>query len=164
MDREPEEFQFMGLIGIYKESFKIIFKWRKLFSKITLALILPLTFIFLAHTQVSELIFSKINHKYHHLHDSTLSELIAFFLFEAAYLVILLMFSLPSTSAVVYPIASIYTAKEVTFKKVMTFVPKVWKRLMITFLWSFIILFLYNVVEVVFLVLIILFVPGSTVR
>ncbi|XP_043714466.1 uncharacterized protein LOC122662819 [Telopea speciosissima] len=176
MDREPEELQFLGLFGIYKESFKIIFSWRKIFNKITLALVLPLTFIFLAHMQISALIFSKIIHNedaldytrsdtaaYNRLSDRISSEWVAFWLFKAAYLVFLLIFSLLSTSAVVYTIASIYTAKELTFKKVMTVVPRVWKRLMVTFLWSFLIVFIYNVVAVVFLVLALITVNPGTI-
>ncbi|KAJ6774139.1 PROTEIN putative-RELATED [Salix purpurea] len=64
----------------------------------------------------------------------------------------LLIFSLLSTAAVVYTIACIYTAREVTFKKVMSVVPKVWKRLMITFLSIFIAVFLYNVVSILVLI------------
>jgi hypothetical protein len=51
MEREQEEMQFLGVFGIYKEAYKIIFSWRKIFSQITLALILPLSFILLAHVQ-----------------------------------------------------------------------------------------------------------------
>ncbi|KAF2294120.1 hypothetical protein GH714_007671 [Hevea brasiliensis] len=40
MDRDQQELQFLGFFGIVKESFKIIFSWRKIFSQITLALIL----------------------------------------------------------------------------------------------------------------------------
>ncbi|XP_042495144.1 uncharacterized protein LOC122074385 [Macadamia integrifolia] len=69
----------------------------------------------------------------------------------------LIIFSIFFTSAVVYSIASssIYTKeKELTFKKaIMTVVPKVWKHLMDTFLWSFIDDSIYNVVVVVLLVL-----------
>ncbi|KAJ4967549.1 hypothetical protein NE237_019398 [Protea cynaroides] len=174
MDREPEELQFLGLFGIYKESINIIFSWRKIFNKITLVLILPLTFIFLAHIQISDLIFSKIiqnqealdftrsgTASYNSLTDRISKEWIAFWLFKAIYLFFLLIFSLLSTSAVVYTIASIYTAKDLTFKKVMTVVPKVWKRLMVTFLWSFIIVFLYNFIAAIFFVLVIISVGGT---
>ncbi|KAK7828719.1 hypothetical protein CFP56_029993 [Quercus suber] len=60
MDREQEDLQFLGFFGVFKESFKIIFSWRRIFSQITLALILPLSFIFLAHIQISQLLFFKI--------------------------------------------------------------------------------------------------------
>lgn len=166
MDREQEELQFLGFFGIFKESFKIIFSWRKIFSQITLALILPLSFIFLAHIQISHLLFSKIldnedtldqtqvgTPNYAKISDIISSEWTVFWLFKIAYLTFLLVFSLLSTSAVVYTIACIYTAKPITFKKVMSVVPKVWKRLMVTFLWSFGIVFVYNIIALLLLAL-----------
>ncbi|KAL4204792.1 hypothetical protein AMTRI_Chr01g111570 [Amborella trichopoda] len=54
MDREPEDMKFLGCLGIYNEAFKIILSWRKIFTRITLALILPLSFIFLAHNFVTD--------------------------------------------------------------------------------------------------------------
>ncbi|KAJ4950736.1 hypothetical protein NE237_027568 [Protea cynaroides] len=178
MDREPEELQFLGLIGIYRESSKLMFTWKKIFSKISFALILPLTFIFLAHIQVSEHIFSKIINNeealdttrtgtpsYYRLNDRISSEWTTFWIFKAAYLIFFLIFSLLSTSAVVYTIASIYTAKDLSFKKIMTVVPKVWKRLMITFLWNFIIIFFYNVIAAFFFILVlIVFDPAGRVK
>ncbi|XP_021300664.1 uncharacterized protein LOC110429102 [Herrania umbratica] len=164
MDREQEELQFLGFFGILKESFKIIFSWRKIFSQITLALIFPLSFIFLAHIQISQLLFINIlrdqdalnytrvgSSRYTKLSDILSSEWTAFWLFKAAYFTFLLILSLLSTSAVVYTIACIYTAKEISFKKVMSVVPKVWKRLVVTFLWSFTIVMVYNVIAAVLL-------------
>ncbi|XP_059434981.1 uncharacterized protein LOC132167944 [Corylus avellana] len=161
MDREQEDIQFLGFFGILKESLKIIFTWKRIFTQITLALILPLSFIFLAHIQVSELLFIKIlnnenaldytlkgSRTYSKLSDIISSEWAAFWLFKAFYFTFLLILALLSTSAVVYTIASIYTAKDITFKKIMSVVPRVWKRLMVTFLWSFAIVLLYNFVSV----------------
>ncbi|XVF61027.1 hypothetical protein PTKIN_Ptkin08bG0095200 [Pterospermum kingtungense] len=166
MDREQEELQFLGFSGILKESFNIIFSWRKIFSQITLSLILPLSFIFLAHIQISQYLFMNIlddqdalNYTrpgtpgYAKLSDILTSEWIVFLLFKVAYFTFLLIFSLLSTSAVVYTIACIYTAKEITFKKVMSVVPKVWKRLFVTFLWSFSIVVVYNIITGLFLFL-----------
>ncbi|KAK9292094.1 hypothetical protein L1049_020050 [Liquidambar formosana] len=165
MDREQEEIQFLGLFGIFKESFNIIFSWRKIFTQITLALILPLSFIFLAHIEFSELLFYKILHDEHMLHhtregtprysklsDVISSDWITFWLFKAAYLLFVLILSLLSTSAVVYTVACIYTAKEITFKKVMSVVPKVWKRLMVTFIWNFVIVFAYNIIAIIVII------------
>ncbi|CAK7354876.1 unnamed protein product [Dovyalis caffra] len=162
MDREQGELQFLGFFGIFKESFKIILTWRKIFSQITLVLILPLSFIFLAHMQISQLIFFKIlvhqdtlemtqvgTPKYDKLSDIISSEWTAFWLFKIAYFTFLLILSLLSTSAVVYTIACIYTAKPITFKKVMSVVPKVWKRLVVTFLWSYAVVVVYNIIAAV---------------
>ncbi|KAJ9166740.1 hypothetical protein P3X46_021446 [Hevea brasiliensis] len=161
MDREQEEMQFLGIFDIYKESYKIIFTWRRIFSQITLSLILPLSFIFLAHIQISELIFSNIiddeiqldhtsagSPRNKKLNNLLSSEWTYFWLFKIAYFTIFLIFSLLSTAAVVYTIACIYTGREVTFAKVMSVVPKVWKRLMVTFLCIFAALFAYNIVAV----------------
>ncbi|KAL5571895.1 hypothetical protein UlMin_021492 [Ulmus minor] len=112
MNKELEEIQFLGIFYIYKEAYKIIFSWRKVFSQITLTLILSLT----------------------------------------AYFTFLLIFSLLSTSAVVYTVASIYTGREVTFNKIVSVVPKVWKRLMVTFLWAFIAFFAYNTLALIVLI------------
>jgi hypothetical protein len=161
MEREQEEMQFLGVFGIYKEAYKIIFSWKKIFSQITLALILPLTLISLAQIEVSNVLSGKvINNKaellgteagtkrYNKLSHHISSELAYFWLFEVAYLILSLIFSLLSTAAVVNTIASIYGDREVSFKKVMSVVPKVWKRLMVTFLSIFVAFFAYSVVAI----------------
>ncbi|KAK7410655.1 hypothetical protein VNO78_01610 [Psophocarpus tetragonolobus] len=166
MEREQEEMQFLGLFGVYRESYKIIFAWRKMFSKITLSLILPLSFIFLIHIEVSNILFGKIlrntqqmmetpqdTPQYNNLTNMLSSEWAIFFLFKLLYFTFLLIFSLLSTSAVVYTVASIYTSREVTFSKVIAVVPKVWKRLMLTFLCTFLAFFAYNVIAVLVFVI-----------
>ncbi|KAE8100492.1 hypothetical protein FH972_018388 [Carpinus fangiana] len=174
MDREQEDMQFLGLFGIYQEAYKIVFSWRKVFTQITLTLILPLSFIFLAHMEVSELLFSNIIHneialdgtpqgtpKYNKLSDILTHEVITFVLFKAAYFTFLLILSLLSTSAVVYTIACIYTSREVTFDKVMSVVPKVWKRLMVTFIFTFIAFLVYNLALFVVIILLVLFIDST---
>ncbi|KAM5562491.1 hypothetical protein ABKV19_017620 [Rosa sericea] len=162
MDREQDELQFLGLFGIYKESFKIVYKWRKIFSQISLTLILPLSFIFLAHIEVSDILFSRILRSeyaldetrpysplYKRTNDLITKEWVTFWLFKAAYFTSMLIFGLLSTSAVVYTIACVYTAREITFRKIMSVVPRVWKRVVITFLCTVLAFFLYNVVATV---------------
>lgn len=167
--------QFLGLFGIFKESFKIIISWRKIFSQITLTLILPLTFIFLAHLEISNSLFRDIKHtefeqevtrpgtkRYNNLSDTLSTEWITFILFKVAYFTILLILSLLSTAAVVYTIASVYTGRDLTFKKVMSVVPKVWKRLMVTFLCMFAAFFAYNFVAVFVLFIFLIILPYNT--
>ncbi|CAI9778050.1 unnamed protein product [Fraxinus pennsylvanica] len=166
MEREQEEMQFLGLFDIYLESCKIIFRWKKIFTQITLSLILPLSFIFLAHEEVSEILYWRIRRtehrlrwtktgtpKYEKLSDLASSEWAYYMIFRAVYFTFLLIFSLLCTSAVVYTVACIYTAREITFKKVMSVVPKVWKRLMVTFLCTFFTWFAYNIIFVLTLIL-----------
>ncbi|KAI6699852.1 hypothetical protein NL676_014176 [Syzygium grande] len=161
MDRDQNELQFLGFLGVYRETSKIILKWRKIFAQITLTLILPLCVTFLAHSLVSQLLSYKIldheitrddtwadDPKYRNLSRTLEKEWIAFWLVRFGYFIFIFIFSLLSTSAVVSTVACVYAAKQVTFKKIMSVVPRVWKRLMVTFFWSFGIFFVYNVVAV----------------
>ncbi|KAK5832276.1 hypothetical protein PVK06_016077 [Gossypium arboreum] len=161
MDKGQEEMQFLGLFDIFKESYKIISSCRKLFTKITLALILPLSFIYLVHVQVSSLFSSKL--QLDHIRSDTAEyknssnlishEALYFLLFNFVYFTLFFIFSLLSTAAVVYTIACIYTARELTFKTIITVVPKVWKRLLVTFLSIFVVIFLYLFVAVLVLII-----------
>lgn len=139
---------------------------RKQFLAIALTLILPLSFVILAHALVSDSLLKKIQRNEDKFEkefdgpdaDRTMnalsSEWTRLMLFQVGYFVFLFAFSLLSTAAVVYTVACIYTGKQITYSKVMSVVPKVWKRLMATFLWYFLIMMVYN--TVLFLVLIIL--------
>ncbi|GLU16617.1 hypothetical protein SLE2022_330420 [Rubroshorea leprosula] len=161
MDMEQEEIQFLGLFGIYKESYKLIFSFWKIFTKITLTLILPLSFIYLAHMEVSDFLKRRIwltevrldntqvgTSRYHKLSDLLSTERDYFILFKVVYFIFYLILSLLSTSAVVYTVACIYTTRNLTFRNVMSVVPKVWKRLMITFLYTFVAMFAYTVTTI----------------
>lgn len=169
MDCEPEELQFLSVVGIYREASNLILTWRRLFSRIAASLIVPLSLLFLAHIQISHYLFSQI-HRNENALDHTAagspsesrllnrlsSEWTAFLLFKAFYLIALLVFSLLSTAAVVYTIASACTAKHdflLSYGKVISVVPKVWRRLARTFIFAFLILLAYNLLAFISLVL-----------
>lgn len=57
-----------------------------------------------------------------------------------------------STVAVVYTIASVYTGRELTVKKVVSVVPKVFTRLLITFLCIHVVFSIYFIAVVAMLV------------
>ncbi|KAI9114361.1 hypothetical protein K1719_014589 [Acacia pycnantha] len=158
MKKEQQELQSLCVLGIFKESFKLILTCPKIFIQISLSLLLPLSFIFLANFHISQLIFFNILHNQTFLHrfpqdsqscallsDILFSQWISFFLLKFAYFTFLLTLSLLSTSAVVFTVASIYASANVTFRKVMSVVSKVWSTLLITFNWNTAIVFAYNV-------------------
>ncbi|XP_039157856.1 uncharacterized protein LOC120288265 [Eucalyptus grandis] len=161
MDRDLNELQFLGFLGVYRETSEIIVKWRKIFAQITLTLILPLCIIFLAHSLVSQLLsFNILDHEitqndireedtnYRDLSPMLENEWVAFWFVRLGYFVLVFIFSLLSTAAVVYTVACVFAAKQITFKKIMSVVPRVWKRLMVTFFWCFALFFGYNDVAV----------------
>lgn len=152
MDKDQAEMQNVGFFGLFKESIKTIFSWKKIFTQITLTFILPLSFIYLAHIIIAEILSvhfmlweSSESRYYYHRRAS--SEWLGYWIFKFVYLTFLFLFSLLSTAAVVYTIATIYTGGDVTFKKVLKVVPRVWKRLALTFLWIYLGFFVYNVVS-----------------
>ena len=137
----------IGVIGVYREAYKIILSRRRIFTQITLSLILPLSFISLAHTQLSKNLFPKITYQnqknvaetqiladssYTNMFDLLSSTFTSYSLLQTAYTIFFFILSLLSTSAIVYTTACIYSGQEVTFRMVMSVVPKVWKRLIIT--------------------------------
>ncbi|XP_039158218.1 uncharacterized protein LOC120288350 [Eucalyptus grandis] len=156
MDRDQHELQFLGFLSVYRETSTTILKWRKIFAQITLTLILPLCIVFLALSEVtqlfsSEIVIYDINQddawKYSPRYMDLSSLLKNFWLIELGFFISISV-SLPSISAVVYTVACIYAAKQITFKKIMSILPRVWKRLMVTFFWCFALFFVYNVVAV----------------
>ncbi|KAI3873884.1 hypothetical protein MKW98_001533, partial [Papaver atlanticum] len=54
--------------------------------------------------------------------------------------------SIFSTSTLAYVVACFYTSKDITFKKTVGVFPKVWGRLMVTFLWWFVVVLVYTTV------------------
>ncbi|KAI3886431.1 hypothetical protein MKX03_036718 [Papaver bracteatum] len=80
---------------------------------------------------------------------------------EVMYHIFLLVLSLLSTSAVAYTTACAYTTKETSFKKVTSVVPAIWKRLLITFLWAFLIMILYNFFAILYAILVVVLVDEA---
>lgn len=77
-----------------------------------------------------------------HQHHKEWGELL---LIGLSYVVFSLALSLVSTSAVVYTVACLCTRRELSYATVISVVPRVWRRLMITFLCFVGIMFVYYV-------------------
>ncbi|KAG5525177.1 hypothetical protein RHGRI_031751 [Rhododendron griersonianum] len=156
--------QFLGLFGIYLESDKIIFNFRRtFFTKITLAIS---SLIFLTYIAVFEFFLSKIIHTgnerdrvqedtywYAQLSGVLSSKLTMFNYVNIIYFYFFLGFYLLSTYAVLSTVASIYSSRNVTIRIVtsrivMSVVSKIEKRLMVTFTCFFLLFSLYTVVVV----------------
>ncbi|KAL6316507.1 hypothetical protein AAG906_018210 [Vitis piasezkii] len=130
MEVQQQEMKSLGVFDIYREAYKIILSRRKIFTQITFALILPLSFISLAHTLLSNTLFPKItdqnqkdlaetqvpNSNYANIFDLLSSISASYWLLQAAYTIFSFILYLLSTSAIVYTMACIYSGREVTFK------------------------------------------------
>ncbi|KAK9080744.1 hypothetical protein SSX86_000502 [Deinandra increscens subsp. villosa] len=160
MDRTAEEdMKLVGFFGIFTHSFKTIFSSKKILSQITLTFILPLTIIFVAHMQISHHFFSNIEDRYlpydsSDRNTSSLSGWLYYWLFKILYFTFLTLFSLLSTAAVVFTVASAYADRDVIFRQVLKTVPNVWKKLCVTFIFIYFALFIYNVLNGVVLAIV----------
>lgn len=164
MECEPEELQFLGVLGIYRFSAEILRgPHRPLFARIAAAFVLPLSALFLLHIAISHALFTHIDSDDTALDASSpgtetqrrllsrlASDWLALLLFKSAYLLALLLLSLLSVAASVFSVASVYSAKRdaLTFPRVLSVVPRVWRRLAATFLAAFALLFAYHAVAV----------------
>lgn len=151
MDLPPDELQFLSATDILKESISIPKQSPKTFYLITLTLIFPLSFAILAHSLFTHPLITKIQDPYGS-HTSQWEKLL---IFQFCYLIFLFIFSLLSTAAIVFTVASIYTSKPVSFYSTLSAIPKCFKRLFITFLWVGLTMVVYNVVFLGFVVLLI---------
>ncbi|RZC46974.1 hypothetical protein C5167_039955 [Papaver somniferum] len=121
------------------EAFRITFSRKKIFSQVTLTAVLPLSIILLSSIQVSYFIGYPINVN---------SRGIGHWVFELLYAIFTLFFTLLTTSMVVYIVACIYTSRDITFKRVIGVFPKVWGRLIVTFLWCLLVWVIYTGVAI----------------
>ncbi|XVE48477.1 hypothetical protein DITRI_Ditri01bG0005000 [Diplodiscus trichospermus] len=153
MDLAPEELQFLSIPDILRESISIPKRSPKTFYLITLVLIFPLSFAILAHSLFTHPILNQIQS--HPLAEpaQTRHEWTLLLTFQFGYLIFLFCFSLLSTAAVVFTVASLYTSKPVSFSSTISAIPKVFKRLFITFAWVSLLMFVYNALLIAFLVL-----------
>ncbi|XP_004293771.1 PREDICTED: uncharacterized protein LOC101293075 [Fragaria vesca subsp. vesca] len=160
MDLAPEELQFLSLPDILRESTSIPKLSPKTFYLITLTLIFPLSFAILAHSLFTHPLLNQLQGpstdpaQLHHKWTLLL-------LFQFFYLIFLFAFSLLSTAAVVFTAASLYTSKPVSFSNTLSAIPKVFKRLFITFLWVSLLMVAYNLLFLGFLVLLIIAVDSQ---
>ncbi|KAB1222076.1 hypothetical protein CJ030_MR2G028805 [Morella rubra] len=92
----------------------------------------PLSFAILAHSLFTHPLLAQLQ-AYPQVDPSqTRHEWTLLLLFQFFYLIFLFAFSLLSTAAVVFTVASLYTSKPVSFSSTMSAIPKVFKRLFVT--------------------------------
>ncbi|KAH7291288.1 hypothetical protein KP509_29G010100 [Ceratopteris richardii] len=136
-----------------RESAWILSHHGGLLSLLASTLVLPLCFMLLSHTLVSVPLIQRIRQdkEFVQAHSGTdaardrqtdlSSEWVYLLIFFTVYLLCVLAFSLLSTAAVVYSVACMYLENSISYRKVISVVPTVWKRLIVTFLWVFILIF-----------------------
>lgn len=155
MDLQQEELQFLTLTDIIRESISIPRRSPKTFNLITLALVFPLSFAILAHSLFTQPIVSRLQDPDLPLQAQS-HQWALLLTFQFLYLLFLFSFSLLSTAAVVFTVASLYSSGAhpvVSFPAVLSAVPSVFRRLLLTFLWISLLMLLYNLAFLLLLLL-----------
>ncbi|XP_042513211.1 uncharacterized protein LOC122088120 [Macadamia integrifolia] len=155
MDLEPEQLQDLTFTEILRESVSIPKSSTNTFSLITLTLIFPLSFAILAHSLFTHPLLKQIESQ-SPSNPKIPQEWTRLLIFQFFYLIFLFAFSLLSTAAVVFTVASIYTSKAVSFAFTISAIPRVFKRLFITFLWVSLLMVVYNIAFIFSLVALII--------
>ncbi|XP_030514223.1 uncharacterized protein LOC115728041 [Rhodamnia argentea] len=152
MDLAPEELQFLTISDVLRESVAIPRRSPKTFYLVTLTFIFPLSFAILAHSLFTHPLVNRLQYPSSDRAE-TRHEWALLLAFQFCYLLFLFAFSLLSTAAVVFAVASLYTSKPVSFASTLAAIPRVFKRLFVTFLWVTLLMVGYYVVFVAFVVL-----------
>ncbi|GLJ55730.1 hypothetical protein SUGI_1197030 [Cryptomeria japonica] len=145
MDRKEKRLQLLGALGIVKEAFRIMRSQAKLLGTITLVLILPFYLITVRHSLMTPFLLAMMIIPKQITEDRSLpilqlTELLLLEIFYADFFHAALM---PSMAAVGYTVANVYRKKhQSSFARVMRLLSAVWKPMMITCLWYFIIDFM----------------------
>ncbi|XP_076901322.1 uncharacterized protein LOC143555699 [Bidens hawaiensis] len=151
MNRTEDDMKHVGFFGIFNQSFRAIFSYKRIFSLITLAFIFPLATILIIHFEISYHHFWRIHNNSlpydtNDSREATSLEWLYYLLFSLASLIFIAIFSVLSTIAVVFSVASVYTNRDVTFRDVTKCIPKVWMRVLITFICIYIAQVVYDVI------------------
>ncbi|KAI3931061.1 hypothetical protein MKW92_034995 [Papaver armeniacum] len=133
----------MGFFAIYYEACKLTAANKKIFSQITLTILLPLAFFFLSELRIST--YSKEETPGWLDYCLTIAQIV--------YFKLMFIFSFWSTSSVMYTIACFYTSRDITYKKVTGVLVKLRGELTVTFLWCFLFLAIYTSITFVVTVL-----------
>lgn len=137
---DPEELGHAGAVEICNEAVKILRSYTRHFVAMAGTLVLPLGIFVFSHSVAS----APLLHKLTQMRGPNIdAEFVALYVVAMLYLVVVLALSLFATAAIVYSVACVYTGKPLSYMKVIGVVPRVWSRLMNTFLWAHILLAFY---------------------
>ncbi|KAK9135072.1 hypothetical protein Syun_014402 [Stephania yunnanensis] len=159
MNAELEQLKHLGFLKIFKESYNLIVsKWRHIFSKIFLVFIFPFCFLILADMILTDHLSLSIAGKTINLlddyeptnmynrqmkHDRDVHSILLGVFTLLYFLIGLVVFYLFAISAISYVVACIYASKDTNLKQAIRVVLKAWKKLVVTYLWNFVIQFVY---------------------
>jgi hypothetical protein len=129
------------------------------FALLTACLVFPLSFAVLAHSLFTHPILLRIQRA---SSGAEPAQWLRLFAYQFLYLIVLFTFSLLSTAAGVFTVASLYAAKPASISASLSALPPILPRLLRTFLWVSLLMLAYHLVfALAVLLLIVVFLPGA---
>ncbi|NP_001143915.2 uncharacterized protein LOC100276723 [Zea mays] len=159
MDLASSDLAALGAAELVRVSASIPRAAPRTFALLTACLVFPLSFAVLAHSLFTHPILLRIQGATH----SELAQWLRLFAYQFLYLIVLFTFSLLSTAAAVFTVASLYANKPASISSSLTALPPILPRLLRTFLWVSLLMLAYHLVfALTVLLLIVVFIPNAS--
>ncbi|RLM91665.1 hypothetical protein C2845_PM08G28330 [Panicum miliaceum] len=159
MELASSDLAAMGAAELVRASASIPRAAPRTFALLTACLVFPLSFAVLAHSLFTHPVVRRIQSAGSGARSAQWLELFAY---QFLYLIVLFTFSLLSTAAAVFTVASLYASKPASISASLTALPPILPRLLRTFLWVSLLMLAYHLVfALAVLLLIVIFIPNG---
>ncbi|KAL6853822.1 hypothetical protein ACP4OV_019851 [Aristida adscensionis] len=160
MELASRDLAALGAAELVRASAAIPRAAPRTFALLTACLVFPLSFAVLAHSLFTHPILLRLQRG--GADDSEPRQWLALFAYQFLYLLVLFTFSLLSTAAAVFTVASLYAAKPASISSSLAALPPILPRLMRTFLWVSLLMLAYHLLFALAVLLLLLAVAPDT--
>lgn len=148
MEHSLEDLQKLGSFQIVKKSINIPRSSSKTFFLLTLTLVFPISHGIRAHNVIASYLFNYLTNASAAAspdqNSSTASSRMCLVVaYQFIYVIFLFTFSLLSTGAIVFTVASLYTSKPTSFSSLRA-IPLAFQRLFVTFFYISLLIFFFH--------------------
>nr|ACG41450.1 hypothetical protein [Zea mays] len=140
MDLVSSDLAALGAVELVRVSASIPRAAPRTFALLTACLVFPLSFAVLAHSLFTHPILLRIRGAAH----SGFAPWLGLFAYQFMYLIVLFTFSLLSTAAAVFTVASLYAGKPASVSSSLSALRPILPRLLRTFLWVSLLMLAYH--------------------
>ncbi|KAJ1285813.1 hypothetical protein BS78_03G306300 [Paspalum vaginatum] len=161
MELASSDLAALGAAELVRVSASIPRAAPRTFALLTACLVFPLSFAVLVHSLFTHPILLRIQSAGGDGH-AELRQWLSLFAYQFLYLIVLFTFSLLSTAAAVFTVASLYASKPASISASLAALPPILPRLLRTFLWVSLLMLAYHLAfALVVFLLIVAFIPSA---
>ncbi|KAL6614331.1 hypothetical protein ACP70R_036601 [Stipagrostis hirtigluma subsp. patula] len=162
MELASHDLAALGAAELVRVSAAIPRAAPRTFALLTACLVFPLSFAVLAHSLFTHPIVLRLQTAGADFHSQS-AQWLRLFAYLFLYSIVLFVFSLLSTAAAVFTVASLYAGKPASIASSLAALPPILPRLLRTFLWVCLLMLAYHTVfALAVLLLIVVFIPNAS--